>query len=142
MPIDTAVNATTSESASATVANSSTPARRRFAFAFSAIGEVKPTFPFSAVIVVILESVFAGPAVRRANQLFRVGFRNAAKCRRCIGRTLAKSLRKKGKFVILVKRRLTADCVTAILRRRGFAATKRRAYAKAAAASGRNSIGT
>ncbi len=58
MPIDTAVAATTSEIASATVAISSTPARRLLAIAFSEMGEVKPIFPESPVMVVILVAVF------------------------------------------------------------------------------------
>jgi hypothetical protein len=54
MPIDTAVAATTSETASATVANNSTPALRRFDNFFSVIGDAKPTVPVSSVMVVIL----------------------------------------------------------------------------------------
>jgi hypothetical protein len=54
MPIDTAVAAIAREIASATVANNSTPARRRFTFILSEVGEVNPTCPFSAVIIVIL----------------------------------------------------------------------------------------
>src|SRR5579863_5085449 len=58
MPIDTAVAATSSDSASASVAKSSTPARRRLANVFSEIGEVKPAIPVSSVIAVVLrESV-------------------------------------------------------------------------------------
>jgi hypothetical protein len=58
MPIDTAVAATASEIASARVANSSMPARRRLANDFSKVGEAKPIFPESPVMVVILVAVF------------------------------------------------------------------------------------
>jgi hypothetical protein len=142
MPIDTAVAAIASEIASAIVANSSTPARRRFAFALSAIGEVKPTCPFSAVIGVILAASSPGLPSGWANQSISLAARFAAKYRRGIGRTLANSLKKKGKFVILVNEELTADRVTAISCRCDFAATLRHAYASAAAVAGRNSIGT
>ena len=50
MPIDTAVAATSSETASASVANISTPARRRLANVFSSMGDAKPAFPVSSVI--------------------------------------------------------------------------------------------
>jgi hypothetical protein len=57
MPIDTAVAAITSETASATVANSSMPTRR-LENLFSITGDAKPTFPVSSVILGILrESV-------------------------------------------------------------------------------------
>jgi hypothetical protein len=140
MPIDTAVAAIASEIASAIVANSSTPARRRFAFALSA--EVKPTCPFSAVIGVILAASSPGLPSGWANQSISPAARFAAKYRRGIGRTLANSLKKKGKFVILVNEELMPDHVTAISCRCDFAATLGHAYANAAAVAGRNSIGT
>jgi hypothetical protein len=74
--------------------------------------------------------------------LFDLDARNAAECRRRIGRTWAKSLRKKGKFVILVNGSLTRQPLTAIFCRCAFAATPQRSQASAVAGSGRNSIGT
>jgi hypothetical protein len=49
MPIDTAVAATTSETASATVANSAMPQRRLAKVAW-AMGDAKPTFKVSSVM--------------------------------------------------------------------------------------------
>ena len=57
MPIDTAVAAIIKEIARATVANNSMPARRRLAEAFSEVGEAKPIFPVSPVMIVILVAV-------------------------------------------------------------------------------------
>jgi hypothetical protein len=57
MPIDTAVAAIIKQIASATVANSSMPARRRLAKFFSEVGEAKPMFPVNPVMVVILVAV-------------------------------------------------------------------------------------
>jgi hypothetical protein len=51
-PNDTAVAATISEIASATVAISSTPAVRFLDNDFSETGDAKPTFPVSAVMMV------------------------------------------------------------------------------------------
>jgi hypothetical protein len=49
-PNDTAVAATISETASASVAISSTPRVRFFDNAFSEMGDAKPTFPVSSVM--------------------------------------------------------------------------------------------
>jgi hypothetical protein len=49
-PNDTAVAATISETASASVATSSTPRVRFFDDTFSEMGDAKPTFPVSAVM--------------------------------------------------------------------------------------------
>ena len=49
MPIDTAVAATTSETASASVANSSTP-RRRLDIFRPASGDAKPMHPFNSLL--------------------------------------------------------------------------------------------
>jgi len=58
MPIDTAVAAMISETASAMVANNSTPARRRLANVFWEIGDTKPTGTVSSVMTVILVAIF------------------------------------------------------------------------------------
>jgi len=64
MPIETAVAATTSETASASVAISSTPAFCRFENLRSVIGDTKPTFPVSGVMAVILrESILHGQKI-------------------------------------------------------------------------------
>jgi hypothetical protein len=52
MPIDTAVAATISETASAKVAINSIPSRRRRDDVFSETGDAKPTIPVSSVMVV------------------------------------------------------------------------------------------
>jgi hypothetical protein len=69
MPIDTAVAATAKETASATVANSSTPARRRLANDFSKPGETKPIFPESEVMIVILIAA-SSPNAARGESVF------------------------------------------------------------------------
>jgi len=67
MPIDTAVAATSSETASASVANISTPARRRLAHVFSAMGDAKPAVPVSSVMIVVLVSIFGESVCLAAN---------------------------------------------------------------------------
>jgi len=88
MPIDTAVAATTSETARATVANSSMP-RRRLAKLLCAMGDAKPTFPVSSVMVI------ASLAIRVL--AFRIKFCMVAKRN---AMTWAKPLKNKGDCVI------------------------------------------
>jgi hypothetical protein len=81
MPIDTAVTATTSDIASATVASSSTP-QRRLENVLSEMGDVKPAVPVSSVMdvssftnqrvvaVVISDRIWAMPLTNKGDSMF------------------------------------------------------------------------
>jgi hypothetical protein len=80
-PNETAVAATISEMASASVATSSTPRVRFFDNTFSEMGDAKPTFPVSSVMTrfVLRESLCC--VVRRITLL------RCSQCRAGLGRT-------------------------------------------------------
>ena len=83
-PIDTAVAATTSDTVSATVAISSSPATCRFDRVCSARGGAKPGLPVSsAMVVTILRKSVRSSHHRR-------------RCRRRFGRIWAEALKNKG----------------------------------------------
>ena len=88
-----------------------------FGGCFSAIGEAKPTCPVQRSHWCRPCSVFAGPAVRRGKSVVSCCSKECREMPAQLGQTLSKSLRKKGKFVILVNRELTPERVADNIRR-------------------------